>query len=231
VRQLLLDLALPAAPTLENFAIGRNGELLHALGRWLSGDSDLRALYLWGPAGSGKTHLLSAAVAAAQARGQSARYVTGGELATMELPEACACVAVDDIHALDAAGQAVLFGVLNRCAHGELRALLAAQIAPAGLPLRDDVRTRAAAALVLQLHPLSDEEKVQALQAHAHSRGFELPGDAATYLLRHGRRDLRWLLALLDALDRYSLQVHRAITVPLLREVLAHESRFRQRGE
>lgn len=221
MRQLLLDLAPPAAPTLANFAIGRNGEALHALERWLSDAADLRALYLWGPAGSGKTHLLSAAVTAAQARGQSARYVTAGELGAADLPEACTCVAVDDVHGLDASGQGALFTVLNRCAQGELRVLLAARISPAGLELRDDVRTRAAAALVLQLHPLSDEEKAEALQAHAHSRGFELPAEAAAYLLRHGRRDLRWLLAFLDALDRYSLQSRRAITVPLLREVLA----------
>jgi len=227
VRQLLLDLSPPAAPTLDNFAIGRNGEVLHALTGWLSGTLDARALYLWGPPGSGKTHLLSAAAAVAQAQGRSARYLPSSELAAADLPEGCDYVALDDVHTLDAPGQATLFTVLNRCAHGELRVLLAAQTAPAGLPLREDVRTRAAAALVLKLHPLSDEDKAQALQAHAHSRGFELPSEAAAYLLRHGRRDLRWLLAFLDALDRYSLQARRTITVPLLREVLQQESRFK----
>ena len=58
------------------------------------------------------------------------------------------------------------------------------------------------------------------MQTHARSRGFELPPEAARYLLLHGRRDLRWLLSVLDALDRYSLQTRRPITLPLLREVL-----------
>jgi DnaA family protein len=40
------------------------------------------------------------------------------------------------------------------------------------------------------------------------------------YLLHHGRRDLPSLLAVLDALDRYSLQTKRQITLPLVREVL-----------
>ena len=91
---------------------------------------------------------------------------------------------------------------------------------PPGLTLREDVRTRLAAVLVLQLHPLDDEEKERALQAHARSRGFELPAEAARYLLLHGRRDLRWLLTVLDALDRYSLQTRRPITLSLTREVL-----------
>ena len=103
---------------------------------------------------------------------------------------------------------------------GELRLLVAGDIAPAGLTLREDVRTRLAAVLVLQLHPLDDEEKERALQAHARSRGFELPPEAARYLLLHGRRDLRWLLTVLDALDRYSLQTRRPITLSLTREVL-----------
>jgi DnaA family protein len=40
-------------------------------------------------------------------------------------------------------------------------------------------------------------------------------------LLRHARRDLPSLLAMLDALDRYSLETKRAITVPLVRELIA----------
>jgi DnaA family protein len=124
------------------------------------------------------------------------------------------------VHALSSAGQAALFTLLNRAVQGEPRLLIAGAIAPAGLALREDVRTRLAAVLVFQLHPLDDEEKAQALQARARSRGFELPPEAARHLLLHGRRDLRWLLTVLDALDRYSLQTRRPITLPLLREVL-----------
>ena len=40
------------------------------------------------------------------------------------------------------------------------------------------------------------------------------------YLLSHFERDMGTLIALLDALDRYSLQRKRAITLPLLKEAL-----------
>jgi DnaA family protein len=75
--------------------------------------------------------------------------------------------------------------------------------------------------LVYQVHCLSDEDKQRALIAHAQGRGFTLPVDAASYLLRKCKRDLSSLMAVLDALDRYSLEVKRPITVPLVREVLA----------
>ena len=41
--------------------------------------------------------------------------------------------------------------------------------------------------------------------------------------LRHGRRDLTSLLRTLDALDAASLERKRAVTLPLLREVLQRD--------
>jgi DnaA family protein len=85
------------------------------------------------------------------------------------------------------------------------------------------VVTRLGWGLVFQVHGLSDEEKIEALQSHAAARGFELAPGVANYLLRHWRRDLPSLLAALEALDRYSLETKRPVTVPLLRELLQAE--------
>ena len=94
---------------------------------------------------------------------------------------------------------------------------------PLHLMLRDDLRTRLGWGLVYQVHGLSDEEKAQALAQHAHSRGFALPPDVTQYLLRHGRRDLPSLMTVLEALDAHSLRMHRAPTVPMLKEILNRE--------
>jgi DnaA family protein len=40
------------------------------------------------------------------------------------------------------------------------------------------------------------------------------------YLLRHGRRDLPSLMAMLNSLDRASLEQKRPPTLPLLRELM-----------
>jgi DnaA family protein len=217
--QLVLDLAPPAAPTLDNFEPGDNAEVLSAVRAWLNGASPQASVYVWGPTGSGKSHLLRAAIVDAAARGRHAHYLAAGASLPPEALRA-EWLAIDDVHALDAETLAALFALLDRAAAGALRLLLAGDNAPRGLPLRTDVRTRIGAALVLRIKPLTDEDKVQALRRHADGRGFELTPEGAEYLLRYGRRDLPSLLALLDAADRYSLQTRRAVSVPLLREVL-----------
>ena len=217
--QLLLDLAPPAPPTLDNFEPGANAQVLSALAAWLDAQLREACVYLWGPPGCGKSHLLKAAVAAAAARGHPTSYCPRA-VPAWEAAAHSQWLAVDDVHALDPGGEAALFTLLNRAAAGELRLLLAGDNAPSGLTLRADVRTRIGAALVLQVKPLSDEDKVQALRRHASARGFELPPEAAQHLLHHGRRDLPSLIALLDAADRYSLRTRRAVSLPLLREVL-----------
>jgi len=85
------------------------------------------------------------------------------------------------------------------------------------LELRDDVRTRLAWGLVYQVHALSDEEKAHALSAHATSRGLRLPDEVIDYLLTHMPRDMRTLVAVVDALDTYALSVKKPLTVPLVR--------------
>jgi DnaA family protein len=78
--------------------------------------------------------------------------------------------------------------------------------------------------LVYQIHGLNDEEKSQALHQHALVRGFELPIEVTHYLLRHGQRDLPYLLSVLDELDAHCLRLKkRAASVPLLKEILRIE--------
>ena len=212
--QLLLGIAPEWSPTLDNFVAGRNVELLSALRHALVATQGERALYVWGETGSGKSHLLQAAVAHARAEGETAVYACGA------VPEVAAVVAVDDVEGLDDAAQVALFALYNRLRENGGTLLVSGTQAPAFLQLRDDLRTRLGWGLVYQVHALNDAEKAQALCQHALARGFELPNEVTTYLLRHGRRDLPALLATLDALDEHCLRLKRAASVPLLKEVM-----------
>lgn len=215
--QLLLDIAPDRQPTLDNFVAGRNPELLSALRHALAGSSSERCFYVWGESGSGKSHLLQACVAAAQAAQIDAIYAHGS------VPPGAAVVAVDDVERLDDAAQIDLFNLYNRMRDSGGMLLVSGAASPLHLKLRDDLRTRLGWGLVYQAQGLSDEEKAQALAQHAQARGFELPPEVTQYLLRHGRRDLPSLMAVLDALDEHSLRLHRAPSVPLLKEVLQRE--------
>ncbi len=212
--QLLLGIAPEWSPTLDNFVAGRNVELISALRHALVATQGERALYVWGETGSGRSHLLQAAVAHARAAGQTAVY------ACRVVPEAAQVVAVDDVEGLDDAAQIALFALYNRMRESGNILLVSGTQAPAFLTLRDDLRTRLGWGLVYQVHALNDDEKAEALRQHALARGFELPNEVTTYLLRHGRRDLPALLATLDALDEHCLRLKRAASVPLLKEVM-----------
>lgn len=212
--QLLLGIAPDWNPSLDNFVAGRNAGLLSALRHALATTQSEHGLYIWGETGSGKSHLLQAVVGRAREAGRSAVYACG------EVPEAAQVVAVDDVETLDDGAQIALFALYNCLRESSGLLLVSGTQAPSFLKLRDDLRTRLGWGLAYQIHALNDDEKAEALKRHAQARGFELPGEVTTYLLRHGRRDLPALLAVLDALDEHCLRLKRAASVPMLKEVM-----------
>lgn len=211
MQQLLLDIRPAARPTLDNFVPGPNRELLDHLRRWLKGEAAETALYIWGPPGSGKTHLLNALAAEA-----------GGMLwnGTGEIAPDVPLMAIDNVDQLSESAQIAAFDAFNHAKATGRRFVAAGENAPAGLDLREDLRTRLGWGLIYRLYPLSDEDMRVALVKHAHDLGFDLDPAIATWLLTRTSRNLGYLLQVVEALDRYSLQTKRRITLPLLKEIL-----------
>ena len=212
MRQLLLDLLPDAPPRLDNFVSGGNSEALTGLAGWLDAGNREPSLLLWGETGAGKTHLLRAV------GGDYHDAADDPELIDVDATQRLH--AVDNVEALCDAGQIALFNLFNRLRAAGGRLLTSARLPPRRLALREDLRTRLGSGLIYRLQPLSDDEKIAALTAQAQSRGLRLPPDALDYLLARAPRDMRSLSAVLAALDRYSLEHKRAITLHLLREVL-----------
>lgn len=137
-----------------------------------------------------------------------------------------ALVAVDDVHLLDEGAQAALFALYNRwretaASERAFALLVAGDRAPLTMPLREDLRTRLGWDLVFRLEQLSDHDRAHALRTQAGERGLQLSPEVIGWILTHYARDMGRLTALIDALDRYSLEKHRAITLPLLKDLLA----------
>jgi DnaA-homolog protein len=197
MRQLPLEISPPAEPAFDNYVAGANSEALAHVRSLAAGGLEERVVYLWGEPGSGRSHLLRAAVRANPA-----------------------LVVVDDVETLDAEGQQALFTAINAARDGQAAVLAAGNASPAQLALREDLRTRLAWGLVYQLKPLTDAEKALHLRSEAARRGLKLADEVVWYLLNHLPRDLASLNAVLDLLDRHSLARQRPITLPLVREVL-----------
>jgi len=79
MRQLLLHLAPPPAPTLDNFVPGSNGAARQALHDIARGAGQERFVYLWGEPGSGRSHLLCGLAQAASAGKGLYLCATAGE--------------------------------------------------------------------------------------------------------------------------------------------------------
>lgn len=220
MKQLVFDIAPPPLPSLQNFVIGLNGEVLSTLYALLEGSLHERFVYIWGGAGCGKSHLLRGFAAAASAHHLRSCLADDAHMCTEEAAALCDVLMVDDVLALDEQNQNRLFNIMNRLRDGSGLLFVSGPFAPMHLKIRQDLASRLAQGLVFQVKCLSDEDKAQALMTHAEGRGFTLPRDVAAYVLKQWKRDLPSLMAVLDALDRYSLEVKRPITVPLAREVL-----------
>ena len=193
MKQLALEISPPPQPSLENFVPGANAELLARLREFRAGRFRETVLYLWGGPGAGKSHLL--------------RACAGG-------------TAVDDVQTLAEPEQIGLFNAINEARQSGGQVLVAGNAPPAGLALREDLRSRLAWGLVYEVKPLNDEERAAYLRGEAARRGLVLPEDVIAYLLTHMRRDLRSLTAILDKLDQFSLETKRPITLPMLRDAL-----------
>lgn len=201
MKQLLLDIQPLAPATLDNFIAGSNEEALHSLKMAIDGENEARFIYLWGAPGSGKSHLLQACHDLAFER---------------DLPLSV----VDDVNTLDEEAQIELFNYFNQLRASGGILITSGNAAPTQMELRDDLATRLAWGLVYQLHPLSDEEKAKALKTHAKERGMKLPDEVVDYCLRYLRRDLPTLMAVLNALDKWSLTEKKPVTVPMLKKLL-----------
>ena len=241
-KQFALDISHTPKASLENYLPGKDRALISALQdlsqSWhqqskaaQNNPLNQRWIYWWGPEGSGRTHLLVAiANAAAQAGFDYFSLGPHEPTAWVRLEEKMnlltendipSVITVDDVDRLDERLVGSLFRILNGVqASKAIHIFMVGKAAPAVLEIREDLRTRLGWGLVFQTELLDDDAKMQALEQAAQARGLVLSPDVLPWLLSRFYRDMPNLMALMDALDAYSLETKRAVTLPLVRELL-----------
>jgi DnaA regulatory inactivator Hda len=216
--QLPLDLGhRPALERADFLVAPSNAAAVAWLDRWPLWPAPALALY--GPKGSGKTHL--AHVFAARA---GARFIDPAALATERVPVLLGrgnAAIVDDAAAAAAEPLLHLYNVLAE-QRGHL--LLAAREPPAHWPIAlADLRSRLLACPAVTLSP-PDEALIGALLVKLFAdRQLAVGDDVVTYLTLRLERSFDAVLQAVATLDQAALAERRRITVPLARRVLGFD--------
>jgi DnaA family protein len=228
--QLPLGLTLKESACFASYFPGQNQEAVNSLRASAEGVGET-LVYLAGPAGVGKTHLLQAACQQAADAGRTVaylplRHLPGLSPAVFEGLERLDLVCLDDVDAVAARAdwERGLFDLFNRLRECGGTLLVTAGKRPdkSGIQLADLV-SRLCWGVTYVLKPLDEETLFAAVTYRARARGLELPEDTARFLLRRFPRDLPSLCELLDRLDHASLVARRRLTIPFVKAALAGE--------
>ncbi|MDH3462002.1 MAG: DnaA regulatory inactivator Hda [Burkholderiaceae bacterium] len=221
MRQIPLAIGFDPAHSFENFVPGANQPALEHL-RCVTRQS--APVYLWGPAGSGKTHLLQALANAWQAAGERVGWFTPAELPPWPHGDERSLIVLDDCDGFNAEQQHAAFALFVDAAMGGVAVASAGCVPPVDLPLRADLRSRLGWGVVFALQPLSESDARAVLRREADQRGIFLSDDVMDYLLTRFARDLKHLMTLLTRLDEFALSTQRAVTVPLVKQMLSERT-------
>ena len=171
MRQLPLGVQLGVSLRFETYAAGSNAEAVEALRRVSAARSNA-PVWIYGPPGAGKSHLLQAACAESGSAGRATAYLPLA-LVRAEGPtivegfEQQDLVALDDVDAIagDDGWEAALFTLYNGIAEHGGRLAMAGAGPPAAIPIRPaDLAPRLAASEVHRLEPLAESEQPAALR-------------------------------------------------------------------
>lgn len=225
MKQIALDIGLNTGPTLQNFYPGPNRPVWDHLRLWLgrSGAPAARSpvpTYLWGAPGSGKTHLLKAVREALREQGAVVGWLDAQTQEPPSFSESWTTVLMDDVHLFTAVQQHAAFNWFVHAQTLQRAVMGTGDQPPAGLRLRDDLRTRLGWGHVFSLTVLSESERRAVLRQAADARGVFLGDEVMDFMLTRFSRDLPSLMELLDLIDAYALRTKRAVTVPMIRAMM-----------
>jgi DnaA-homolog protein len=232
--QLTLSVQLPDDETFKSYQSAVNQSVCNLLNDFISTKAELSqentiyGFYLFGIQGVGKSHLLHACCAQAQENQQTSVCLSFSELRHLSVEvldglEHIDLICLDDIQFIsgEASWQQAVFDLYNRVSEHNKKLIITGNKSVQDLQLSlPDLRSRLSWGYIEQVKPLSDDEKLLAIQFRAQQRGLLLTDEVARFLLTRLSREMSSLLDALDKLDKASIREQRKITIPFIKDVL-----------
>jgi chromosomal replication initiator protein len=229
----------------DNFVVCGGNEIAYRFARMLAEGNTHNLLYVYGPPGSGKTHLLAALGNCLQPGGTDATdaltepvpYISFRDIdqlyAGEYLPEQASRLAerfrhapallIDDIHLIpDNVNLRIeLWQIFNDFFGSGRKVAITGACPPRELPTLDEhLVSRLLWGLVAEMDVSDDDSRRLVMKKLAEDRQIKLSADVIDYLLRQTRRDIPSLAESLEAMSRHALSTGRKISLRLAREVL-----------
>ena len=236
--QQIFEFPLKPRYRFNNFVVCGGNETAYRFAQLLAaplGTENL--LYMYGPAGSGKTHLLSAIGECLAQQPTLPPYISCREIETLYRGDYTAeatsrlaehfrdapALLIDDLHLLpDQENLRVeLWQLFNDFYTAGKKIALTGLNPPKELPHLDDhLISRLLWGLVAKVDVSDDDSRRMIMKKLAEDRQILLPADVIDYLLVNTRRDIPALIEALELIRRHALTTQRKITVRQAREAL-----------
>jgi len=229
--QLIFDFPVTPRFSFDNFVVcGGNKTAYQFARRLASEDGTENLLFVYGPEGSGKTHLLTALANEVGGKYLSLKDAQALKLADPdpELPRRLTqlfadspALILDDLHLLpnDQDLRVELWELFNAFYTSGKKIAMAGLMPPKELPHLDGhLTSRLLWGLVARMDVSDDDSRRMILKKLAGDRQMALPDEVIDQILLRVRRDIPSLVYALETINRYSISTKRKVGVKLAKE-------------
>lgn len=230
--------------TFSTFVVGKNSEFAHAASFNVAenpGVQDYNPLFIYGPSGMGKTHLLNAAgnhirekfphlrityISAERFLNECISAMRRNEMDKFrqKYRESSDVLVVDDVQYIGR-GQAVqeeFFHMINSFIEKKKQIILASDRQPKDIGLEDRSRTRLERGLNVDIQMPDLETRIAILRYKSEKSSVRIPEDAIQYIARISKKSIRELEGNLKKIKMFSELQGLSINLELSKKVLAH---------
>jgi chromosomal replication initiator protein len=231
--QLIFDFPIIPRFSFENFVVCAGNKTAYQFAQKIAtGDATENLLYVYGPEGSGKTHLLTALCNVIDCEYFSFRdagglyldgYPAEGESRLADHFAGASALVLDDLHLLpdNQEVRVELWELFNTCYTSGKKIAIAGLAPPKELPHLDGhLTSRLLWGLVARMDVSDDTSRRMILKKLAEDRQMSLPEEVIDHMLLRVRRDIPSLVYALETINRYAIATKRKIGLRLAKEAL-----------